>query len=356
MTEQFDETISVREGESFDVNAVHDYLSQHIQDFPKNSMIKVKQFPTGKSNLTYLLTCGNWEGVLRRPPLGPLPPKAHDMKRESDFLTRLQPAFTLAPKPYVFCDDESVIGAPFYVMERKQGVVINESLPDGVENTVERGRELSELAVDTLVDLHNVDYEAVGLGSFGRPEGFMERQVHGWINRYERSKTDDIPSYEPLAAWLKQHIPHSTDVTVVHNDFKFNNMLFSDDLKQVKALLDWEMSTIGDPMFDLGNALSYWMKSDDPDILTNSFKTVTTMPGFVSRNEFIQLYAERSGRDCSSIHFYQVFAYFKLAVIVQQIYYRWKKGQTQDNRFEHYHKRTKNLTEFAWQFSQDATL
>ncbi|AXF55390.1 phosphotransferase family protein [Salicibibacter kimchii] len=341
-------TQSVRSGEELDIAKVKAFLDQHLDNIPKDEPLQVEQYYAGASNLTYLISCGEWQGVLRRPPFGPLPPKAHDMKREYGLLSRLNPVFPLAPKPYVLGEDDEVMDATFYVMERKQGIVIDRSFPEEIKETEDLCRELSYTFIDTLAELHQVDTQVAGLHTFGRPEGFMERQVHGWIKRYERAKTEDIPEYEKLKKWFEKNIPADGETTVIHNDFKFNNLLFSEDLRQIEAVVDWEMSTIGDPLFDLGVVLSYWVQDDDPELLQSTFKTVTKRPGFLSRREMIDRYAEKSGRDCSSIHFYQVFAYFKLAVIVQQIYFRWKNGQTEDERFRHYGGRATNLIKYAW--------
>jgi aminoglycoside phosphotransferase (APT) family kinase protein len=344
-------TIPVRPGEEFDKEAVRTYILAHLEGVP-DEPLEVEQFPTGASNLTYLIRMGDWEAVLRRPPFGPLPPKAHDMKRESEFLRRLHPVFPLAPRPYLFCDDESVIGAPFYLMERRRGVVIDKTFPPGVEVTAERCRQISEQMVDILAELHAVDVRAAGLDGFGRPEGFLRRQVEGWIGRYQRAKTDDIPVVDRLTQWLADHIPPSQDATIIHNDYKLNNVLFSPDLERPVAVLDWEMSTIADPLFDLGVALGYWLEENDPEPLKKGVGSVTTMPGFLSREEFIQRYASRSGRDVRNMHYYLTFAYFKLAVIVQQIYFRWKNGQTQDERFATYGERVTLLMEHAYALSQ----
>ncbi|QQK76594.1 phosphotransferase family protein [Salicibibacter cibarius] len=339
---------SVRSGEELDIAKVKTFLDKHLDDIPKDEPLQVEQYYAGASNLTYLLSCGEWQGVLRRPPFGPLPPKAHDMKREYGILSRLNPVFPLAPKPYVLGEDDSVMDATFYVMERKQGVVIDQSFPEGVQVTEALCRELSYTFIDTLADLHQVDAEAAGLHTFGRPKGFMERQVHGWLKRYERAKTEDIPEYEKLKKWFVDNIPADGETTVIHNDFKFNNLLFSNDLRQVEAVVDWEMATIGDPLFDLGVVLSYWVQADDSALLQAPPQTITKHHGFLSRRELIDRYAEKSGRDCSSLHFYQIFAYFKLGVIVQQIYFRWKNGQTEDERFRTYGDRATNLIKYAW--------
>src|SRR3954453_18753456 len=202
------ETIKVREGEDFDLAAAERYMREHIEGLPEGEL-EVRQFPSGASNLTYLVKIGDWEGVLRRPPLGPVPPKAHDMGRESNILMKLHEAFSLAPKPYFFCGDEDVIGAPFYVMEQRKGVVVDDSFPEGVEPTEELCSGMSRMVADTLVELHAVAWEEAGLGEIGKPEGFLERQVNGWIGRYDKAKTDEIEEVEPLTDWLAKDVPES---------------------------------------------------------------------------------------------------------------------------------------------------
>jgi aminoglycoside phosphotransferase (APT) family kinase protein len=337
------ETVGVRKGEDFDAGAVERYLREHIEDLPEGEL-EVGQFPSGASNLTYLLKIDGWEGVLRRPPLGPVPPKAHDMGRESGILSRLGAVYPLAPKPYFFCEDEAVIGTPFYVMERRRGIVIDEALPDGIEPDEELCHGISRTVVDTLVRLHAVDVEKAGLGDLGRPEGFLKRQTEAWISRYDKAKTEEIEEAKPLTDWLARDVPESPPPTVIHNDYKLNNLVLDpEDLTEVRAVLDWEMATVGDPLFDLAVSLSYWLEPDDPDELKAVMPTVTVTPGFMSRKEFIDRYESQSGRDLSDMHWYVVFGYFKLAAILQQIFARWKKGQTEDERFADFGDRVRAL-------------
>ncbi|HET7481195.1 MAG TPA: phosphotransferase family protein [Rubrobacteraceae bacterium] len=346
------ETISVREGEGFDLDVVERYLRKYIEGLPGGDL-EVRQFPSGASNLTFLLKIGDWEGVLRRPPLGPVPPRAHDMGRESGILSKLNAAFPLAPKPYFFCGDESVIGAPFYVMERRTGVAIDDSFPDDVEPTEELCRGISHTVVDTLVELHAVDPWRAGLGDLGKPEGFLERQTHGWISRYDKAKTDEIEEVGPLTEWLAKDIPESPEPTIIHNDYKLNNLLLDPgDLSEVRAVLDWEMATIGDPLFDLAVSLTYWVEPGDSEDLKQVLPTVTDTPGFLTRREFIDRYAEKSGRDLSDMHWYVVFGYFKLAGILQQIYARWHNGQTKDERFANFDERVRALILHAHDLSR----
>lgn len=351
-----EDTITIRTGEELDLPKVEEFLRTHIEGLEAEPL-EVRQFPSGASNLTYLVSIGSWEGVLRRPPFGPVPPKAHDMGREASLLQKIHPVFPLAPKPYVFCNDLSVLGVPFYVMERRKGVVVNTSFPEGVTPTPELCYAMSETAVDTLVQIHGIDWQAAGLDVFGHAEGFLSRQVKGWIERYHRSQTDDISEAEPLMQWLSAHVPQSPAASLIHNDFKFNNMLLKqEDLSQVVAVLDWEMATIGDPLFDLAVTLSYWVHADDPDYLQNVLPTVTNMPGFIRREQFMELYAQKSGRDLSDMLFYMTFAYFKMIVIIQQIYYRWKRGQTHDERFASFDIRIRHIMAYAAHLAEQGHL
>jgi aminoglycoside phosphotransferase (APT) family kinase protein len=346
------ETIEVREDEDFDRAAVERYMRENIEGLPEGEL-EVRQFPSGASNLTYLVKIGDWEGVLRRPPLGPVPPKAHDMGRESGLLMKLHEAYPLAPKPYFFTDEEPIIGASFYVMELRKGVIVDDEFPEGVEPTEGLCRGMSRMVADTLVELHAVDWKEADLEELGRPGGFLERQVKGWIFRYDKAKTEEIEEVEPLTGWIQNNIPESPDPTIVHNDYKLNNLVLDpDDLTEVRAVLDWEMTTLGDPLFDLAVSLSYWTEAGDSQELKEVLPTVVSTPGFWTRKEFIDYYAEKSGRDLSNMPWYMVFGYFKLAVIIQQIYARWHKGQTKDERFANFDERVRRVILHAHELAQ----
>jgi aminoglycoside phosphotransferase (APT) family kinase protein len=348
MTRNPEELRSVRQGEEFDTQAVQNFLRERIPDMGTEEL-HVYQFTAGHSNLTYLLRCGEWEAVLRRPPLGPVAKKAHDMAREARFLSALYPLFPLAPRPYVFCDQAELIGSPFFVMERKKGVVVDKVWPESFEQTPEICRQMSEAFVDTLVQLHAVEYKGTELENIGHPEGYMQRQVLGWIERYGNAKTEEIPEAEIVSKWLHEHIPESSDTTVIHNDFKLNNMLFAHgEPSKVTAVLDWEMATLGDPLSDLAVALSYWAETGDPEELRGALSSLTTLPGFYSRSDLIEAYARKSGRNVEAMDFYLTFAYFKIAVISQQIFFRWKRGQTHDERFAKMGEMTKLLIHRAF--------
>ncbi|WP_085993029.1 phosphotransferase family protein [Oceanobacillus senegalensis] len=341
------DTIPVRKGEEINQKEIESFLRRHINNLP-DSPLTVEQFSAGRSNLTYLLKIGDWEAVLRRPPLGPVAPKAHDMEREFTILKEIHPHYQVAPKPFVYAD-QSIAGSPFFVMERKRGIVLDTGFPENVNVTKELGRKISELMVNALVDLHQVDYTKTKLKDMTKPEGFMERQVHGWIKRYERSKTDDIVGIERLKSWLISNIPDSSESTIIHYDFKLNNSMFNQDISRIIGVFDWEMTTVGDPLADLAAAMSYWTESNDSELLKREMGEVpiTGYPGFFTRDEFMEYYSKKSGRDLTNMNVYLTFAYFKLAVICQQIYYRWKKGQTKDERFANLNVYVKNLIQYA---------
>lgn len=336
------ETEKAEEPINWDI--VEKYLRNSLKGLPKEKM-KVKKFSEGYSNLTYLLSIGKWEGVLRRPPFGEVPPRAHDMEREYRMLEKVNPVFPQAPQPYIYCDDREIMDKHFYVMEKKQGVVIDDELPAAYGNSEEAGPMISHTVIQTLVDLQSIDFKKAGLDSMGKPEGFMQRQVNGWIRRYEASKTDDIPKVQELEEWLQSNVPVNPETTIVHNDFKLNNMVLDEkDPGKAVGILDWELSTIGDPLSDLGSTVAYWGAASDPDMGIN---IVTDQPGFYSRKEFIEEYARLSGRDVSGIDYYVTFGFYKLAVILQQIHYRWKIGEMDDERFGELNVAVANLMEMA---------
>ncbi|MEC1524976.1 phosphotransferase family protein [Neobacillus niacini] len=349
------ETIPIRQGEGIDQKSLKQFVLNQLSDIPDDN-IEVRQFPSGKSNLTYEIRMGEWEAVLRRPPFGPLPPKAHDMKREYELLNNLYTCFPLAPKPYIYSDDKTIIGSPFYIMERKKGLTLNDDLIRKKNMTIQDKQLISQLMIDAIVELHNVDYKKAGLENFGYPQGFIERRLQNWINRYDRYKTDDIKVIDHLIKWLANNIPKPQEPTLIHHDFKLNNVLLSDDSKSITAILDWEMATIGDPLFDLAASLSYWVEVTDSDLLKNSLETTTAQAGFISRKEFLESYANKTNRDISSFNYYLALAYFKIAVTQQQIYYRYKTGATQDYRFAKFQDSVKNLIIYAEKLTQNKNL
>jgi aminoglycoside phosphotransferase (APT) family kinase protein len=312
----------------------------------------VRQFPGGHSNLTYLIRFGSQELVLRRPPFGPVAPTAHDMPREFRILSLVHPVFPLAPRPYFICEDPRILGAPFYLMERRSGIVARRDVPPEIGEDLELRARISETMIDTLAALHAVDIQGSGIHRIGKPGGFVERQIRGWAGRWERARTAEVPEVNDLTQWLLQRIPESPGPTLVHNDFKLDNvMLAREDPSRAVAILDWEMCTVGDPLVDLGLLLCYWPQADDPEARKESISAVTTLPGWLTREELVRRYASRSGRDVSAIHFYEAFALFKVAVVVQQIYFRYQLGQTHDARFADFGGRAVGLLRAAWELA-----
>ena len=326
------DTRPVRTSENLDWQRLADYLRKEL-DLPAAEM-QVEQFPGGHSNLTYLVRVDGREMVLRRPPFGSRVKTAHDMGREHRVLSRLAPVYPKAPRPMAYCEDPSVLGAPFYLMERVRGVIVRREPPAGVDLGPETARRLAHAFVDALLELHAVDYTAAGLGELGHPEGYVERQVTGWTRRYQDARTDDLPEMETVAAWLDAHRPLSPAPSLIHNDFKYDNLVLdAQDPTRIVGVLDWEMSTVGDPLMDLGTALCYWVQADDPpDLLAVRFGA-TTLPGTPTRRELAQRYAEASGNSLEHLPFYYAFGLFKTAVVAQQIYYRFRQGLTADGRF-----------------------
>lgn len=328
----------VREEEQLDWSRLGAYLRENRvegADLP----LTIKQFRGGHSNLTYLLRFGDqYEWVVRRPPFGPLPPGGHDMAREFRVLSRLWEGFPQAPRAILFSDDASIIGAPFFVMQRKSGFTIPNRRPLDPQISTDPAtlRAMSEGFIDALADLHAVDYEALGLGGLGRPDGFLKRQIAGWMDRWEKAKTDEMPLMNRLGAWFAEHLPAPQKPVLLHNDFYLHNVMFApDNSGKVVGVFDWEMSTLGDPLVDLGIALNYWRDADDaPDLIALSEGHAhTTLPGFLRRDELVERYGRRTGRDVSHAPYYRAWAMWKTATVVQQIYVRFVRGQTHDPRF-----------------------
>jgi aminoglycoside phosphotransferase (APT) family kinase protein len=356
------DTAPIRPGEELDWAALEAYLRDHLPSKLSGETIDlqaefgVEQFPGGHSNLTYCVNFGGLEFVLRRPPFGPVAPTAHDMPREYRLLAAINPYFPLAPRPYLLCEDLNIIGAPFYLMERRRGIVIRQTIPPEVGENLSLRRQVGESLIDTLADMHAVNIQATGLINIGKPVGFVKRQVEGWARRWERAKTTELPEMTQLTEWLIERLPPDPEIpTLVHNDYKLDNvMLDQNEPARIVAILDWEMSTVGDPLIDLGLLLCYWPQADDPEVFAGSLRSVTMEPGWMKRSEIIERYAARSGRDLSNIAYYYIFAVFKLAVVIQQIFFRYHAGQTRDARFADFDKRVDALAKMAHKKMLDA--
>ena len=340
------DTAAIRQGEELNLAALAGFLRGKLEGAERG--ISVEQFPSGHSNLTYLLRAGEREYVLRRGPLGPVPPKAHDMAREYRVLQAIHPHFPEAPEPYLLCEDQSVLGAVFFVMERRKGVILRNEIPSEILRLPNYPRVISEAFVQCLARLHAIDVVQTGLLALGKPEGFLERQVQGWANRWNRAQTERLPEMDEVVRWLAAHLPASPAPTIVHNDFKLDNlMLRGGSADAVQAVLDWEMTTVGDPLADLGLTLCYWCWASAPSLQARALPTLTGQPGWYTRNEFVARYSQLTGRDLTHLTWHEVLGIFKLAVILQQIYYRFQRGQTQDQRFRDFGDRVRGLAELA---------
>ena len=329
-----DPSVPVRQGESLDIVKLAAYLREHLP--AADGVLTVEQFPGGYSNLTYLLRLDQdtltREMVLRRPPFGANIKGGHDMHREFHILSALIESYGKVPRPLLYCEDENVIAAPFYVMERVRGVILRNRLPKGM--LIEPG-QMSAICLSlirALVELHALDFQKAGLGELGKPEGYTARQVGGWTTRFQNALTDDCPGFEDVTNWLAANVPAKSEATLIHNDFRYDNAILDPtDLTRIIAILDWEMATIGDPLTDVGTTLAYWAEPSDPVIMRQF--GLTTHPGNLDRQGFTERYADLSGRDVSNILFYYVYGLFKNAVIALQIYARYRKGLTHDPRF-----------------------
>jgi len=341
-----DSSAPVRKGEELDAARLSAYLAEQLGQ--RDARVEIEQFPQGFSNLTYLVRFGADEYVLRRPPFGNTVKSAHDMGREFNVLSKLSRVYELAPKPILYCTDESVLGAPFYMMERRRGVILRRKLPKNLRPEPQTFHRLGISFIDNLARLHALDYRAAGLSDLGKPEGYVERQVTGWIGRYEKAKTDEWPQMDEVAKWLVQNRPPESGASLIHNDYKFDNVVLdANDLTKIIGVLDWEMCTAGDPLMDLGCTLAYWIQADDTEALKYFVPGPTFLPGNLTRRELLDRYAKTSGRDLGHVLFYYCYGLYKLAVIIQQIYARFARGFTQDPRFADMNQQVGSLSRTA---------
>jgi aminoglycoside phosphotransferase (APT) family kinase protein len=323
------DTAPIRPEERFDEDRVGAYLRDGLPDLIGDRVIHFEQFPGGKANLTYLARAGDVELVLRRPPLGPVAPKSHDMAREHRVLSVLHRVYPKAPRAYLLCEDGGVMGKPFFVMERRVGHVIRDRWPDELEADGVTPATVGGNLVDALGELHRVDHGALGLSDLGRPDGFAGRQVAGWTDRWHRAREDDEPAMEEVSARLADSIPPPQAAVLLHNDFKLDNTMIG-ETGEVVAVLDWDMATIGDPLVDLGTTLAYWGGPGPASVIAAD----SVMLGeAMTIDEVVARYEAATGFDVSGIDWYRALAMFRIAVIVQQIYIRYRRGQTSDERF-----------------------
>ncbi|MCB0551987.1 MAG: phosphotransferase family protein [Phaeodactylibacter sp.] len=343
-----DQPTDIRLGEALNRDQLQQYLKAQWPGF--TAIEAILQFPGGYSNLTYLLVCNLGEFVLRRPPFGANIKTAHDMGREYRMLVALDGLYDKAPRPVLYCEEESVIGAPFYLMERVQGVILRGPLYKQLSLEPPLMRRISEAAVDNLAALHSIDIVSTGLYQLGKPDGYVERQVEGWIGRYYKAETDQLKVMDELAAWMRQNLPPDGPAGLIHNDYKYDNLVLAEsDLSRILAVLDWEMATVGDPLMDLGASLAYWTEPKEARAMPLAAANLTWLPGNLNRAEVVERYQAQSGREVRQAVFYFVYGAFKIGVIIQQIYARYKKGHTQDERFA-------NLIEAVRYFGQLGSL
>ncbi len=341
MTDQFiDQAKTLRDSDAFDINKVHQWLKIQGYDFG-DDLPEVKQFSGGASNLTYHLKYADSypdnDLILRRPPAGQKAASAHDMKREHSVMDRLKPVYPYVPKMIAFCDDHSVLGGDFYIMERMRGIIPRGNLPKGMRITPEQARNLCYSAIDKLIDLHQVDIKAANLTDLGKGEGYVQRQVEGWSKRYVQAKTWNVPSFKKTMLWLQENQPNDVATCLIHNDFRMDNLVLNaDDPSDIIGVLDWEMATLGDPLMDLGGALAYWVEATDDKFMLSIRRQPTHLPGMLTRQEIVDYYCDKMGFDKTNWPFYEVFGLFRLAVIAQQIYYRYHHKQTDNKAFKNF--------------------
>ncbi|MBT8219189.1 MAG: phosphotransferase family protein [Bacteroidia bacterium] len=327
-----DTSTKIRPGEELDIQALEAYLMNKIKG--SHGPLVVEQFPGGASNLTYMIKLGERQMVLRRPPFGANIKGGHDMGREFKVLSSLSQHYSKVPAPVLFETDEDIIGAEFYIMDRIQGIIFRTK--NGPAKNLDKQQiwKIADALIDTMVELHQLDYEAIGLGDLGRPSGFTARQVEGWTRRYQKAKTDEFPQIDEVAQWLASNVPEQCNASLIHNDFKHDNVIMDpEDPTKVLAVLDWEMCTLGDPLTDLGTTLSYWPNPEDPALMQMVAQNPAALPGNPRRQEVVEMYAMKSGNEVDNAVFYFAYGLFKLAGVVQQIYYRYHKGFTKDKRF-----------------------
>lgn len=326
---ELDKAKEIRKGEELNIENLELFLNEKLGT--SNQKLIIQQFPGGYSNLTYLLKLGETELVLRRPPFGAENiSKGHDMGREFKVLSLLQPHYAKSPKPIAYTEDLDIIGTPFYVMERVQGIIIRQGQKIDFQSDI--FRKMNENFIHNFADLHRLDIHQTGLINLGKPEGYLERQVNGWIQRYQKVQTEEIPNLNFALQWLAENMPQSPSPTFIHNDYKFDNVILdATDNTQIKAVLDWEMSTVGDPLTDLGILLGYLVEKNDPPEMTNF--GLGYVEGSLTRQEFVECYEEELGKKAANLVYYYAFALVKLAVIAQQIYYRYHQGFSKDERF-----------------------
>lgn len=327
-----DQAVTPRAGEELDAVVVEQFVKTQRPDV--QGACRITQFPGGASNLTYLLEFENTSFVLRRPPFGTKAKSAHDMGREFRVMQKLKPIYPYVPSMIAASEDESILGSPFYIMERLRGFIPRADLPKELNFTPEQNRAICHEFIDKLVELHRVDYQKAGLSDLGKPDGYVTRQIDGWSQRFIAARTENVPDFAGVRLWLQDHKPNQLRCCVIHNDYRFDNIVFDlEEPTRAIGVLDWEMATLGDPLMDLGNSLAYWVEAGDDPFMQKMRRQPTHLPGMLTRQELISLYLQKMDLPVMDFRWYRVYGLFRLAVIAQQIYFRFAAGQTQDQRF-----------------------
>ena len=326
---------AVRPGEELDIARLDPWLRQHVPGL--SGTPQVTQYAGGASNWTYRLEYDNRDLILRRPPAGTKAKSAHDMGREFRIQQALRPVFPFVPEMIAYCTDEAVIGAEFYVMQRFDGIIPRRNLPRGLELSTDEVRQLCLNVLDTMIALHHVDPHSAGLDQIGKGTGYAQRQIDGWTGRYAKARTWNVPRSTGITGWLQANVPKDGRTCVVHNDFRFDNVVLDpSDPTRVIGVLDWELATLGDPLMDLGNTIAYWVQADDDFFGRNLRRQPTHLPGMLTRREVVDYYCRQTGAKIDNWTFYEVYGLFRLSVIAQQIYYRYHHGQTRNPAFRHF--------------------
>lgn len=351
-----DKAVAVRHGEELDLARVDTFLKARIPGL--SGMPELEQFPGGASNLTYLLRYADRDLILRRPPFGHRAKSAHDMLREAKIMAALKPVYPYVPDVLAICDDPAVMDADFYVMQRIPGIIPRSNLPKGMTLTPEETRALCLSVIDKLIELHLVDYQAAGLDTLGKGGGYVKRQIDGWSDRYRKARTPDVNDFETVMAWLQAKMPaQDIATTLIHNDFRFDNVILNpDNPQQVIGVLDWEMATLGDPLMDLGNTLAYWAQADDDATMQLMRRQPTHLPGMLTRDEVVAYYGEKTSFKVDNFDFYTIYGLFRLAAILQQIYYRFYHGQTKNPAFAPFGQMVNYLESRCLRLMQESAL
>ena len=330
-----DQAKQVRIGEELDITAVNNWLQLTLDGL--NGLPAVTQYAGGASNWTYCLDYPDQSLILRRGPAGTKAKGAHDMGREFRLQKALRPYYRYVPQMKALCDDPSILNTDFYVMEKLIGIIPRKNLPNALSTTPEQTKQLCKNVLDCLVELHQVDHQSADLQHLGKGDGYTKRQIQGWSERYTKAKTWNVPSAHFVMNWLAENMPTNERICITHNDFRFDNVVLDEhDYTNVLGVLDWELATLGDPLMDLGNTLAYWVEPSDDFLAQAMRRQPTHLEGMLTRKEVVAYYCKKMSITIDDFTFYEVYGLFRLAGIVQQIYYRYHHGQTKNPKFKHF--------------------